>query len=247
MAGAVGFIRTSAGRWLFERDDGIYKSHLEAGDISHLRPFVRPGSVVIDVGANVGFFTRKFAGWVSDGGKVLAIEPEPVNVESLRRTVARAGLNSVVEIIEAVAAESEGEHHLVVNPDHPGDHRIGETGLKVRSTTIDSLVAWNGWQTVSLMKIDVQGAEELVLVGAEETLERFHPALFVEVDDNALRRLGSNANRLLDFLWTRGYLPHRLNKSGVPSLISFDSINNLIEEEKKYFDILFIVSDNGLR
>src|SRR5260370_40368150 len=61
----------------------IYKKYFEAGPIDRLREFVPAGTLVIDVGANVGFFSLRFARWVGDGGKVIAIEPEDKNYIAL--------------------------------------------------------------------------------------------------------------------------------------------------------------------
>ena len=69
---------------------GIYKRYFEAGPIDRLQEFVPPGSLVIDVGANVGFFSLRFARWVGAEGKVIAIEPEERNCNNLVEAVARA-------------------------------------------------------------------------------------------------------------------------------------------------------------
>src|SRR3977135_2308144 len=61
----------------------IYKQRFEAGPIDRLRDFVPSGSLVIDVGANVGFFSLRFAKWVGDGGKVISVEPEDRNYNAL--------------------------------------------------------------------------------------------------------------------------------------------------------------------
>ena len=74
--------------------------------------------------------------------------------------------------------------------------------------TIDDLLAARGWPEVSLIKIDVQGAEGRVLAGAAETLRRFHPALFLEIDDHQLRRYGSSADALLRSIAALGYTIH---------------------------------------
>src|SRR5215471_2883968 len=60
-----------------------YKNHFEAGPIDRLREFVPAGSIVLDVGANVGFFTLRFARWTGDDGQVIAIEPEEKNLRTL--------------------------------------------------------------------------------------------------------------------------------------------------------------------
>ena len=61
----------------------IYKQYFEAGPIDRLQEFVPSGSLVIDVGANVGFFSLRFAKWVGKGGKVISIEPEDRNYNRL--------------------------------------------------------------------------------------------------------------------------------------------------------------------
>src|SRR5262245_1976654 len=83
---ATGGLDAAPGRRIFEASYLIYKDRLEAGPIGVLRSCVRPGTLVIDVGANIGYFTRRFAGWVSEGGRVLAVEPEAVNFARLERT-----------------------------------------------------------------------------------------------------------------------------------------------------------------
>src|SRR5882757_11076400 len=70
----------------------LYKKYFEAGPIDRLREFVPSGSLVIDVGANVGFFSVRFAEWVGDGGKVISIEPEDRNYDSLVWALRREGL-----------------------------------------------------------------------------------------------------------------------------------------------------------
>jgi len=170
---ATGGLDTAWGRGIFEASYQFYKDRLEAGPIRMLRPCVRPKTFVIDVGANIGFFTRQFATWVSDGGRVIAVEPEAVNYARLQHAIAAAGLTDVVETVQAAVAERTGEGLLEVNPAHPGDHRLGTKGIPVAMTTIDDLLTDRGWPEVSLIKVDVQGAEARVLAGARRTLERF--------------------------------------------------------------------------
>jgi hypothetical protein len=105
---------------------------------------------------------------------------------------------------------------LAINPFHPADHRIGEEGLAVRAWTIDELVAARGWPAISLVKIDVQGAEVRVLRGARATIARFHPPLFVEVDDRALEEAGFSADLLFDEIERQGYRAYDPADPSVP-------------------------------
>src|SRR5918995_3384481 len=202
---ATQLLNTSWGRSIFEMAYWPYKRFYEAGPIAPLRQLITPGSCVVDVGANIGYFTLYFASWMQNGGKVLAIEPEAVNYARLQRAVSRAGLDSIVEIVCVAAAETVGDGLLEINPIHPGDHKLGTSGVSVAITTIDTLLAGRGWPEVSLLKIDVQGAEARVLAGARETIDRFGPTLLIEVSDDGLRQYGSSAEELILTLCKRQY------------------------------------------
>ena len=145
---------------------------------------------MIDVGANIGFFTVRFAAWVGSGGCVIAIEPEAENLGALRQRIEKHGIENRVRIVPAVVINTRGTAHLKVNPDHPGDHSVAETGVEVAAVTIDDLVRDENVRTLSLIKIDVQGAEMLVLEGARETLTKMRPTLLIEVGDAQLRNFG---------------------------------------------------------
>ncbi|HVJ54191.1 MAG TPA: FkbM family methyltransferase [Aliidongia sp.] len=201
---------------------------------------ITPSTSVIDIGANVGFFTRRFARWVSGGGRVIALEPEPKNFEALVRVIDRRGLSAVVDPVQAAAAETEGTVFLKLNPDNPADHRLAQDGISVPMVTIDGLMAERGWPRVSLIKIDVQGAEFRVLQGAGQTIERSRPTLFIEVDDAHLRLAGCSAEMLLRHIVGLGYSAHLLTRSGLSPVIPVEELLAGLTGSKSYADVLFI-------
>ena len=235
----TGLLSTSWGRSLFYTAYDLYKSFLEAGDIRPLRRFVVPGGVVIDIGANVGFFTKRFAMWVSDGGFVMAVEPEAYNVKQLMRTLEKSDTTRVVRVFQGVAAEQSGTLKLAINPIHPGDHKISSKGVNVAAFTIDGLVAMERVTRVCLIKIDVQGAEERVLQGARATILRDYPAIYLELDDDALQLMGSSAARVTTWLSNFGYLIRRLEKGALSEPISMAEAVTICRD-CRYTDLLFV-------
>jgi FkbM family methyltransferase len=219
-----------------------YKRWFEAGDVAALRRFVRPGSAVVDVGANLGFFTTIFARWLTPPSRVVAIEPEPGNVELLRRRVERAGLLPSVLIVEGAAAEATGPLSLVINPLHPGDHRLGAEGLPIDGHALDDLLPRLGVRDVSLIKIDVQGAELRALRGARETLRRLKPAVFVEIDDGALQAAGASAAAVIAFLAALGYRMLVLRHGDWAPVASYEQAARL-RRRRGYADYLFVAGD----
>ncbi len=238
----TGILDTALGRSVFEFFYNLYTAAFDAGSINQLEQFVTPGSTVIDVGANVGFFSRRFARWVREGGRVLAIEPAPDNYRALERAMARGNTATRVEVIQAVATESPGTRYLELNPYHPGDHKIGDEGLEVAAVTVDGLMAERNCPPVSLIKLDVQGAEYQVLSGSRETIQRFHPVLFMEVDDEALRRLGSSAEEVLTLTTDQGYSIHMLEKRGVSEPLTLEEALGMVEKGDTYSDFLMLPS-----
>jgi len=236
---ATGGLDTALGRRIFEGSYQLYKDRLEAGPMRMLRSCVRPKTFVIDVGANIGFFTRRFATWVSDGGMVIAVEPEAMNYARLQHAMAEAGLTGVVETVQAAVADRTGEGLLQINSGHPGDHRLGTRGVPVAKTTIDDLLTARGWPEVSLIKVDVQGAEARVLAGARRTLERFRPALFLEVDDRLLRQHSSSAGELLASVAAQDYTIHSRLGKGLSTPLSVEQALAL-KETKEYQDLLLL-------
>jgi FkbM family methyltransferase len=241
----TGLLETRAGYGAFERVYDLYKDRLEASFLRHVEPRVRSGSRVVDVGAHVGFFTQRFATWVGPQGSVLALEPEPVNFGRLRRRMSRTGLAPRVVAVNAAAVESPGGFFLRVDPTHPGDHQLAGEGLPVRGVTLDEMVDREDPRPLSLVKIDVQGAEARVLAGASETLRGLRPTLLVEVDDERLRRQGSSAGELLDDLAALGYTPQHLTRSGLSRVLAGAEAVDIAGGAGRYADFLFAGREAG--
>lgn len=256
---ATGILNTAWGRSLFERAYLCYKDRYEARSIALLRAYVRPDTLVLDIGANIGFFTRQFAAWVSGSGYVIALEPEATNEARLRRMLSRAGLADRVQVCRLAAADTTGEATLEINPTHPGDHKLAAGAsrqgqepsaepaphITVPVTTIDDLLAPPRQRLpVSLIKIDVQGAEPAVLAGATSTLQQYRPVLYLEVHDEGLRRYGSSGAGLLTMCETLGYTLHMLKDQAItPPLNSAEILRQ--EQARGYVDVLLLPSERS--
>jgi FkbM family methyltransferase len=218
-----------------------YKRHFEAGPIERLREFVPKGSLVIDVGANVGFFSLRFAQWVGDDGEVISIEPEDRNYETLISALKRAGLSGRVRPLKAVAAASSGMMFLEINPLHPADHKLSldGSGVAVEAVKLDDLIQDKAILRPSLIKIDVQGAEMLVLQGAVDILRLSGPALFVELQEEGLKKFGTSVSAILNHLSQRGYEAYWLMRAGPHRKISPEEIHAKVARNG-YLDVLFL-------
>jgi FkbM family methyltransferase len=144
-----------------------------------LHSTIKRGDVVLDVGANVGTDTKSALD--AGAGLVVAIEPEPATLECLRRNLAGEIRDKRVVIVPKGAWDKDDTLMLHVdNADAGGSSLIWQkngASVPVPLTTIDRMVQELNLQRVDLIKMDIEGAEKYALLGARETIRRYHPRL----------------------------------------------------------------------
>ena len=152
--------------------DGYWESWITVA----LARTVRPGWHCLDVGANHGYYTLVLGDGARPGGKAVPVEPTPRLADLLRQTLDVNGFPDT-EVVAKAASDSDGKPLQLVVPDRRSmNARIvdspgtAEESVPVESVTIDSLT--RDWPRVDLIKIDVEGAEEQVWLGMQETIAR---------------------------------------------------------------------------
>jgi FkbM family methyltransferase len=141
---------------------------------------VRGGDIVLDCGANVGVFAREALD--RGGSRVVVIEPSPLNVECLRRNFERDIADGRVIVVSQGLWDEETTLKFSVAGNSVRDSFVLESGdtratLQLRVTTIDKLCRDMSLARVDFIKMDIEGAEQRALAGAQETLARHHPRL----------------------------------------------------------------------
>ena len=152
-------------------------------DLERCCTFLNPGDTVIDVGANIGLYTKAFSESVGAHGMVHALEPVPETFSYLSYNVNKLGLKNVL-LHHIAAAATSGETRMSVPRMDAGFTNIYEAHLDesgdvaVQACRLDDLFSE---LVPALIKIDVEGHEAQVLRGAEGLLRKCHPALAIEV------------------------------------------------------------------
>lgn len=168
---------------------------------------VRPGEVVVDVGAHLGQITLPAA---AAGCKVLAVEASPSNAALLRASAARNAFTDL-HVVQAAASDRPGTAELV--DDGPFGRVAGaataERAVTVPAVTLDEVLDEMGWRSVSFVKLDVEGSEIRAIEGMRKLLSGGDaPPLLVESNGHTLRLLGATPNDLLAKLEELGYDAH---------------------------------------
>ncbi len=160
---------TAHGAWL-----GSYDQQLQ----TWLEERVKPGDVVYDIGANVGFFTLLASVLAGPEGHVYAFEPLPRNIRYLRRHLALNGVTNATVVEQAISDRAAVERLDADTWGHIGA-RFSPTGdIEVSTATLDQLVA-DGMRAPDCMKVNIEKAELRALTGAGETIATARPIVLL--------------------------------------------------------------------
>lgn len=187
--------------------NGVY----EPGTTSLFQQMVRPGMRVVDVGAHVGYFTLLAARLVGETGKVYAFEPEPENFALLVKNVEVNGYRNVVCRQQAVSHKTGkaelflGKYsitHSLCRPTDDNDTR----SISVETISLDDFFAREGWPSIHLVKMDIEGWEWSALAGMTELLRRCDRLkLVLEFTPSLILRTGMDPTTFLQRLQDLGF------------------------------------------
>ena len=204
--------------WIDTRDR-VIATHLvgdeiwEATETAAFLAHTRPGMCVLDVGANIGYYTLLAARAVGPSGLVCAFEPEPHNFALLSRSVAENGFANV-RLVQAAVSDREGATKLHLDDANFGAHSFDAgsvptssgRSVDVRTVRLDDYEPEvRGFAAGVLVKVDVQGAEGLVVAGGRRLLGLPGVKVLLEIWPDALERAGADAGRLLAELEGLGF------------------------------------------
>jgi FkbM family methyltransferase len=179
---------------------------------SELLPaLVHPGDVVIDVGANIGYYTLLCARLSGAQGRVYAFEPEAQNFGLLQQNIALNGYHNVIADRRALGAQSGTATLWVNRGSNQGDHRVYDPCEENRELTSIEIVSLDEALSpdiaVNFVKMDIQGYEALALDGMHTVLSRSPKVrLLTEFWPMGLQRAGTEASRYLDTLTRFGFI-----------------------------------------
>ena len=185
---------------------------------SQFRPFIPADGVVLDVGAHAGQFTKLFAAMVPQG-HVHSFEPGSYALSILRTvrafkklsnvTIHACGLgdSSQVNVLNVPIKESGsiGFGLSFIDDSRQTERRAATEDIAIRR--LDEVVTEHDIRRIDFIKVDIEGSEMRMLVGAEGALSKFSPALYVELVNGSLARRGDSIEELTGYLADLGYGP----------------------------------------
>ncbi len=186
----------------------VFREYVEPA-LAHLDVLIRPGSFAIDLGAHYGNYTLPLSRLVGEAGMVYALEPGSHAFHVLKINILLNRARNVHLLRTAVGAENgqallyqshDTSRNSFSQPDFPCEHWEA-----VRVQRLDDIVAELGIERVDFIKADIEGAEELALRGAEETIRKHEPAILLELHPGAAQNLGLSPQGAIEVLEAHDY------------------------------------------
>ncbi|MEZ5572582.1 MAG: FkbM family methyltransferase [Halioglobus sp.] len=229
------------------REDGIW----EPFETSLLLRVLQPGDVVVDVGANIGYFSVLAASRVGAHGAVFAFEPEPDNFRLLCANAKLNGMEHCIHCVQAALSDHNGKGDLYLSADNFGDHQV-YAGDEQRSSV--PIVLHHGCEyladrlvRIDLLKVDTQGSEYQVIVGLMPLLRQLPhcPRILIELTPHALRQAGASGRQLIELLaglgqpmWIIDHIEGRLALSSAAELALWCDNWDAVAEARGFINIL---------
>jgi len=192
-----------------------FKNRQDAEEIEFLSKTIKPGDTILDIGANIGFYSKILAGLTGPAGKVYCFEPDSVNFSHLLHNTKAIGNTKAISTskthgtiipINKAVAETTKTLKLYTSKLLNVDHRTYkvdnfENEISIPATSIDDFVSSSGNVKVDFIKMDIQGFELSALKGMVNTL-RANPEikLLTELWPYGLRKAGTSCAEFIQFI-----------------------------------------------
>lgn len=222
------------------------------------KEIIKKGDTVIDLGANIGYFTLLASKLVGANGKVFAFEPAPKNFEYLIKNIELNDYKNIVAIQKAVSNHNgktklylspyDSGHHTINRSDGIEAYRLGRAGdvvsIDIETVTLDDYLKDKGYK-VDVMKIDIEGAEPLAFDGMRKTLSKNQNIkIFLEFFPLLIEKMGNSPKEFIElllknfniFVIGHDYSMRGFNKE-IVKVKSFEEINQLLKEKTDHVNL----------
>lgn len=222
----------------------IWRNGFAESDVSYyLLKYLNKGETFIDIGAHFGFYSLLASDIVGQEGRVLSFEPTTSTFNQLSKNITNSN-NDNIKIYNLAAfnlkTEMEFNDYGIIHSSfnsffaNRGEKNLECRKVKVRAVIVDDFLEENlPGGRINLVKIDAESSEFQVLTGLQNTIQKYHPVIILEVGDFSIRG-SKNSRELIELIESYGYHSFELDKT------SFQIVPYIKKNIEGYNNILFI-------
>ena len=224
----------------------VFKTH-EPFSTKVLSNYLHEGMVCIDVGGNLGYYAALESKKVGSTGRIIVIEPSPLNFRYLTKNLALQNQNNY-ELYNYACGNKDGEVRFLIS-EHSNTSRVLKDDektlpdmsiIKVPIIILDDFLKKKRIDRVDILRMDVEGYEDEVLEGAKELIRNFQPNIQIEVHYEELGP--QNTKKVLGGFRNMGY--QKINF--IPRELDFALVGNKNDMKKTTIDQLIVKLENNL-
>jgi FkbM family methyltransferase len=170
------------------------------------------GMVVVDIGSNIGYYVTLESKMVKSEGRVVAVEPDPINFSYLLKNITLNGLNNVTVVNKAIT-DRDGTVKFIrrrrsnLSKVLENDQDLAFSDItniiQVQAVTLDNLIEQLGLERLDLIRMDIEGYEAQIINASENILKKYSPDLFIEIHQFLIGR--KSCKNLLRKINSMGY------------------------------------------
>lgn len=208
----------------------------EAERVRFLSQFIDPGSIVLDVGANFGYFTKEFAKIHKGSCTIHAFEPVTYSYNILQNVV---GSKKNVQLHKVGLFNTEADQVINIPIKKSGkigpglSHLGGESHRdyireNIHVVRLDDFVREKKLSGISFVKVDVEGAELQVFCGGMNTFKTLKPSVYSEIDHRFTARMGYEPKAIFDLFFSLGYASFYYDGQNLNEVSNYERLGNYL-------------------
>lgn len=189
-----------------------FEADYEKENIGFLKRVIKPGDVIIDIGAHLGLFSVISSQLAGKAGKVYAFEPSPDTYEALQQVIRLNSGNSQVYCFHQAVSDRKGEAVFYLSKDAGSNsnslvqkHQMNRKSISVSCTSLDDFAKDHLLQNINLVKIDAEGSELQVIRGSIHSLKNYRPFVILAVHPRLMQNNGDEPLALYQSIVDAGY------------------------------------------
>ena len=206
-----GYLRVVSRLFFLYRALGIGRKGRALENNYHLQQLVKEGDTVIDIGANLGYYTRPLADIVGATGEVYAVEPVPVIFSVLKRnvggrknvTLLNYALGSEERTIEMANDSVAAAGYFGTGRNFVSDGELSGDAIRFSAQMVRGSRLFANLKRIDFIKCDIEGYERVVIPELQPLIERHHPTVLIETD-------GETRHQIIEMFTQMGYRAYML-------------------------------------
>lgn len=223
----------------------FFKRRQDKQEIALLKKYIKKGDVVLDIGANIGFYTKLLSDLVGGNGKIYAFEPDKTNFSYLQKNAANL---KNVSLINKAVSDKTGTITLYQSDLLNVDHKTYATNdytskTEIESVSMDDIIPN---KKVDFIKIDIQGFEYFAFQGMKEIFKQNEDLkIIAELYPYGLNNSGIKVEQFVSYLRNSEFYIYKMSENAL-NILTDDDVKSLNNENYRIHIVDILLSKKAI-